>query len=124
VPKTVLLPSKIIDAGDMSTNLTSKVTDIRYLDNIAIQLNWTGSPTGTFVIEGSLDYVPPPSAGGTAVNAGTWNAIPVSPTPAPAGSADSQLIELNQKAFPFIRTRYVKTSGTGTCNAYISGKAV
>lgn len=120
--KNFLSPVKIIDAGDMSqASITSSVTDIRYLDNVSIQCIFTGTPTGSFALEGSLDYY---KINGAVQNTGTWTPITLSSTPAASGSAGNILLDLNQLSFPYIRVVYTKLSGTGTLNVYISGKAV
>lgn len=119
--KNVLPPFAIISSGDMSqSSLTSTVTNIQYMDNICISLVWTGSPTGTFAVQGSLDHQQ--DALGNIITAGNWIALGLSPNPAATGSAGSTLIDLNQLSFPYIRVVYTKTSGTGTLNAKIGGK--
>jgi hypothetical protein len=106
-----------IAAGDMSGSLTSKVSDISGFDNVAVQLVWTGTPTGTFAVQGSLDYNPQ-------LATGTWTALTLSSSPAAAGSASNVLLDLNQLSFPWIRVVYTAVSGSGTLNAYIAGKMV
>lgn len=120
--KNFLPPNLIVNGGDMSqATITSDVTDIRYLDNISIQCIFTGTPTGSFALEGSLNYY---KINGAVQNTGTWTPITLSSTPAASGSAGNILLDLNQLSFPYIRIVYTKTSGTGTLNVYISGKAV
>lgn len=120
--KNFLSPVKVIDAGDMSqATITSSVTDIRYLDNVSIQCIFTGTPTGSFALEGSLDYL---RVNAQVTNSGTWTPITLSSTPAASGSAGNILLDLNQLSFPYIRIVYTKSSGTGVLNVYISGKAV
>jgi hypothetical protein len=119
--KNVLAPHNIITAGSMSGALTSDATSIQYMDNICIELVWTGTPTGTFSIEGSLTYQT--NSVGTGVsNAGTWVPITLTPPPAATGSAGSILLDLNQLSFPYIRVKYSPTSGSGTLTATIGGK--
>lgn len=121
--KNFLKPFKIINAGDMSTaSLISSVTNIQYMDNICIELVFTGSPVGTFAVQGSADY--DQDAQGVVLNAGNWVALTLSPSPAATGSANSILIDMNQLSFPWMRVVYTKTSGTGTLNAYIGGKMI
>jgi hypothetical protein len=121
--KNTLPPFKVITAGDMSqASLTSLVTDISTLDNIAIEMVFSGSPTGTFAVQGSLDYAQ--DYMGNVTNAGNWTPLTLSPTPVSSGSAGTILINLNQLAFPYIRTVYTKTSGTGSLTVFISGKQV
>lgn len=108
-----------------TTAITSAVTNIQYLDNIGIQLNWTGTPNGGAVLQVSVDYAQVNMGGVPVVtNAGTWNTITTSADAAPAGSASSFFYNIGQIAAPWIRLVYTNTSSTGTLNAFICGKAV
>lgn len=120
--KNALTPHQIITAGDMTGNITSDPTNIQYLDNVSIQLNFTGTPTGTFSVQGSLDYQQA-SPYAKAVT-GNWIDLTLSPAPAASGSASQILLDLNQLSFPWVRVVYTFSSGTGSLDAYISGKAV
>lgn len=121
--KNILVPFQIVTSGSMAGNLTSAVTDITKIDNVGIQLIFTGTPTGEFFVDGSLNYSPA-NNGAKLANAGDWVAIDLPSSALAAGSASSILLDLNQLSFPNIRVRYVRSSGTGTLNAYISGKGV
>jgi hypothetical protein len=105
----------------MVSTITSNVTNILYLDNVSIQLNFTGTPTGGFAIQGSLDYA---VENGTPTNAGNWVPLALTPNPAAAGSAGTILLNLTELSFPWIRVVYTPSSGTGTLDAYISAKQV
>lgn len=121
--KNVLVPFQTITNGDMSAaSITSLVSEIQYLDDIAIQMNWSGSPVGTFAIQGSLDYAQ--DYAGNVTNAGNWIALTLNPIPAATGSSGNWLVNLDGLSFPAIRLVYTKTSGTGTLNAFISGKEI
>lgn len=110
-----------IAAGDMSqATITSSVTNIQFLDNIGIQLTFTGAPVGTFEVQVSADYAQDDN--GNVTNAGNWTSITLSPSPAAAGSGSTIYIDMNQLSAPWIRVKYTKTSGTGTLNGYITGK--
>lgn len=109
--KLSLPPFHSIASGDMSGNLTSKVSDISNADNVAIQLIFTGTPTGTFAVQGSLDK-------------NTWTALSLSPTPGATGVAGNILLDLNQLSFPYIRVVYTASSGAGSLDMWISGKMV
>lgn len=100
-----------LSAGDMSGNLVSAVTDIRWLDNIVMYLAFTGTPEGSFSVEVSPDQV-------------TWYALDLVPAPIATGVAGGHRIELNQLSDPYIRASYTATSGTGSLTVTIAGKMI
>lgn len=110
IGKRVLAPYHIIKAQSMVGNILSPVTSIQYGDNVGIQLNWTGTPNGSFFVQVSLDNV---------------NFIPITlPTPVTAaGTASSAYISLNQLDAAYIQFGYTAASSTGTLDAYITWKA-
>ena len=122
--KNILTRYQLITNGDMSqASITSPVVAIQYMDNIGIQLDFTGTPTGAFEIQGSADYQQ--DAEGNVQNPGFW--IPIGPlsSPATVTGVDGQIfIDINQISAPWIRVVYNKTSGSGTLNAYITGKEI
>lgn len=120
--KNSLPKFQIITAGNMSGNLMSSVTNIEYMDNIGIQLNFTGTPTGTFAVQVSIDYVQ--DAQGNVTNAGNWIALSLTPAPTAAGSANQIYIDINQLSAPWIRTIYTAGSSTGTLNAFVTAKMI
>lgn len=112
-----------IVSGDMSlATITSSVTSIKRLDNIGIQLNWTGTPTGTFQVQISADYAQDNQ--GKITNVGNWIPLVLSPAPAASGSAGNAYVDINQISAPWIRVVYTKTSGVGTLNGYLNGKTI
>lgn len=119
--KNFLPVIQVITAGDMSANVTGPATNISYLDNVAMQLNFTGTPTGTFSVEGSLDHK---EYNGQIVSAGNFIPLSLATTPVASGAAGQILLDLNQLSFPYIRIVYTRTSGAGSLDAYISAKAV
>lgn len=121
--KNVLVPYHVINAVTMGGSITGAATNIQYLDNVSVQLIFTGTPTGTFTIEGSLNYSENPYDH-SQINAGTWTAITLPTTASASGAAGDILIDLNQLSFPWIRIKYTRSSGTGTLDAYVSAKAV
>jgi len=126
--KSNLKRFKTITTGDMSqATLTSAVTAIEFLDNIGYQINFTGSPVGTFSVQISADY--DQDQNGNVINAGQWITVPVqqngtSYTLIPTSLGSPMFLDLNQLSAPFIRLIYTKTSGTGTVNAFVCGKMV
>lgn len=94
----------------MSGNLASTAIDIRYVDNLAVQFNFTGSPSGTFFINGSIDGV---------------NWAPIAITPSLTTSSSPALANLNFLGFAYIQPGYTFTSGSGTLvSVLVSGKMV
>jgi len=108
--KRILQTYSMITDGDMSGDITGTAVNIQNLDNLAIQLVFTGTPTGTFSVQGSVDN-------------STYIDVTLSPSPVASGSGDSILINMNNVAFTWIRVKYNRTSGTGTLNANIVAKA-
>lgn len=109
--------------GDMSlSSITSPATNIQFLDNIGIQFNFTGTPTGTFQVQVSADYEQ--DAEGNITNPGNWVPLVLTPTPVAAGSAGSVYVDITMHSAPWMRVAYVKTSGTGTLNSFITAKMV
>lgn len=119
--KNNLQSYQIITAGDMSADITSAVTNIQTLDNIGIQLNWTGSPVGVFEVQVSIDYAQ--DNFGNVINAGHWTPIDFQVGPSTTDGSPIYL-DLNQLSAPWIRTFYDRTSGTGTLSAYITAKMI
>lgn len=112
MPKDVIVPLHILKAGSMSGNLTSDTINVQYLDNIGIQVSWTGSPTGTFQVRGTVDGV-------------NFIALTFDPVlEAATGSADSFLINLNQFPFKSYQVGYVAGSGTGTLDVWATEKGI
>lgn len=115
------LPSRLGDAGlnliaagvmTGTSVLTSPVFNAQNLDNVGIQVDWTGTPTGVIQVLGSIDTV-------------NYHAFSFSPALAqPAGAAGGYLISLNQIPFPYIKLQYTNTSGTGVLNAWLSAKDI
>lgn len=102
----------LINAGVMTgTNvLNSQTFNLQNLDNIGLQVEWTGTPTGTIEVMCSINNI-------------TFYALTFDPTLAqPSGSASGYLINLNQVPFPYLKVRYTNSSGVGVLNVWLSGK--
>lgn len=121
--KNALLPYHLIVAGDMSGDVTSNPTNIQFLDNCSVEIDFTGSPTGTFTVEGSLTYKAN-ALTGVQQAPGFWIPITLSPIPIASGSSGQILIDMDDLSFPWIRVVYHRTGGTGTLDVYISGKSI
>ncbi len=121
--KNTLTPYQIFNAVTMGASATSPVIVIAYMDNIGIQLQWTGTPVGTFSFEVSLDYAAS-QPGGAVSNSGTWIPLNVSPAITAAGVDDQAYVDINQSGATAIRIKYTRTSGTGSLTGYVAAKQV
>ncbi len=119
--KNNLLKFQTITNGDMTTALTSAVTNIQFLDNIAIQLDFAGTPTGTFQVQVSVDHAQ--DNNGNVTVAGSWVPLLLSSNPVAAGTSGTIYIDLNQLSAPYMRVTYTGT-GAGTLNAFVSAKTI
>jgi hypothetical protein len=99
-------------AGAMASTNTiySQIANVSQLDNIGLEVTWTGSPVGTFSVMGSNSGI-------------NFEALTFTPALAqPVGSADGYLINLQQYPFTYLMLEYTNTSGTGTITVYGQGK--
>ena len=109
--KNTLAPYTIMNNVDVTSGAaTSLVTSIKHLDNISIQINFTGTPVGTFYVELSDDNV---------------NFVPMtlSPVPVASGAPGSIILEITQLASIYLRVRYAG-SGAGAVTALITAKMI
>lgn len=120
--KRILPAFKLLSAGSMAGNLTSTPLDIKNLDDIGIQLNFAGSPTGTFQVQVSADYQA--SDAGNVTNAGNWINLTLSPAPVASGSAGNVYIDIATISSPWLRVAYTQSGGTGSLDVWATGKAI
>lgn len=91
---------------------TSLPINIKNVDNVGLQLIWTGTPTGTFTILHSPD--------GT-----LYDSITVNPSiTQPAGSAGHWSVVLQQDPYQWVQVQYVNASGSGTVDVKTCAKDV
>lgn len=113
---------QVITNGDMSqSSLTSQVTNINQLDNVAYQLNWSGSPVGSFQVQVSIDYNQ--DEFGNVTNAGHWTPLALSGGASTSGGSPI-FINVSQIGAPWIRVVYTRTSGSGTLQAWVAAKMI
>lgn len=118
----LLKPVHLINAASMAISITSEAQEIQNQDNIGIQLNWTGTPTGPFAIQISADHLQ--DIEGNIQVAGHWITLPLSPAISASGSPDSAYIDLNQMSARYMRIVYTSVSGAGTLDAFVMAKGV
>lgn len=88
---------------------------------INYSVSWTGSPVGTFTVQGSDDYSE--YADGSVKNAGTWNTLPTTPAVTASGAPGNGMIEVVTFCHA-IQLVYTATSGTGTLQAIVTGSVL
>jgi hypothetical protein len=108
--KNVLFPFHLTTDASMGASVTSASVNVQWLDNIYFTVNFTGTPTGTFAVQGSGD-------GGV-----NWQNIRLLTNPVASGAPDTVGIEINQAPMPLIRVVYTRVSGTGNMNIYVTAK--
>ena len=117
--KHVTKPTKIIDAGDISGNLTSTVVNVENLDKGSIHVEWSGtSPVGTITVEARNrnpqdNTTTPP-----------WIELNFGSTISVSGNTGDHQLIFNELPFTEFRVQYVATSGTGSITATTTLKTV
>lgn len=120
-----VLKNKIATAQTLAASFNSLPTMIPFGDNCAYQVNvTTTNSTGTFSVQGSLDYVQ--QTQDTKGVAGNWIDLSLGGgTPTVAAANDTILINLNQLPFNAVRIAYTSTiAGTGTADIYVMEKQI
>lgn len=88
------------------------VAALTRIDNIGLEISWTGTPSGTITVNGSN--------GGVNFYSLTFSPAITQPTGSPGG----YLIDLNQYPFRFLMLQYANTSGSGAITAILSGRSL
>jgi hypothetical protein len=106
------IPSGNPSGSMASTNtIYTQIVDVSRMDNIGLEINWTGTPVGTISIEVS--------------NSGI-NFYPLSDFSSsisqPSGSASGFVLALLQLPYKYFFIQYVNSSGSGTLKAYCQVK--
>jgi hypothetical protein len=99
----------ISNAADISANYTSESVDISFANGFAVQMQWTGTPTGTLRIQGSLDGI-------------LFSNVP-SGSVALAGVAGDTLFNTSYPVhYTHVRVSYTAAAGAGTLTVRVGGK--
>lgn len=102
--------------------LTSKAVNILGLDDIGIQFNFTGTPTGSFEIQVSIDHVE--DAEGNVTVPGNWVPLVFSSSPVASGQVGSIYLDIFGLSSPWVRGVYTNASGVGVLDGFICGKMI
>jgi hypothetical protein len=114
VAGVVTILSKALGAGGNAYTLAASGTGV----SVSGATFTAGTlPTGTFDIQGSLDYLAQIQGLVTTAN---WASITVDPVPAAAGAAAHFSINMGQTVYPFIRLVYTRVSGNGLLDCLVS----
>lgn len=124
------LPGRIVNSLGL-TNMTGAAVvlgptgavDMLSVDtNASIEIQITGTPTGTLTLEGSNQYEPITNASATFVPLAAGAINPA--LPAVAGAAVSYIGNLTAQALAckWVRLRYVNSASTGQLNAWFHGR--
>lgn len=98
----------------------SNPTNIDYLDNVGIQVVWTGTTVGVLEVYGSNDDANA-QQGKYPTN---WSKFEFGATINVDTTNSDLLIHMNQVPYSWIALKYTATSGTGTMTATITCKEV
>ena len=107
-PLSGALAGVMSGAGTIYTNILG----IRQTDTQGLEINWTGTPTGTIQIMVSNS--------GINFNALTFSNPPLAQ---PAGSSGGYVVSLTDIPFQYLFIQYTNTSGSGLITAYSQCKA-
>jgi len=99
----------ILDGTDLSTDIASNAINVARCIAYSIQIVFTGSPTGEFKLQGSLDDDGDPT---------NWTDITGSEESVTA--AGDLLWNAQGVGYKYVRLVYTSTSGTGTMTVYRS----
>lgn len=100
-------PSGLVNGAMASTNtIYSQIVDISRMDNIGLEVTWSGTPNGDFSVNVSNS--------GINFYALTFDPVLAQPT----GSAGGYAVNLNQFPFKYIMLKYVNSTGTGVLTVY------
>lgn len=100
---------------NMSSSLTSNMSNVEQLDTASIHVTWTAGPAGTFVLEARNGGFPAPNTAlPQAKYNDSWYAVDVGSAITITALDSELLILLNELPFTDIRLRYTPSSGAAT----------
>lgn len=120
--KNELSSYKIFDAGDASGDLDNfaNPTNVTWLDNAGITVQWTGTPVGVIEVYVSNDKAGPfPNH-----PVQNWQLLDFGTSIVVDNTNSSIVINMNQLPFVWLALKYVRGSGSGTLSAQMTVKEV
>jgi hypothetical protein len=111
--KNVVKSYKMIDAGDLSGNITSSTTNVINLDKASVHLNWSGtSPVGVITVEARNG------------EGDSWYELDMGSTMNISGNSGNHQLLFLELPVTDIRIVYTFSSGVGTLDATFTSKVV
>lgn len=111
----------IIDAGDMSGDLTSSVISLDQVYGYSVQAVFTGSPNGTLKLQCSDD---PGSAERAPLGSGVTNWTDITGATFSITGAGDATFNVNLAFYKWARLVYTRTSGSGSLTARCNTKGM
>jgi uncharacterized membrane protein len=93
-----------------TSTIYTNILDLTLMDNIGLEVTWTGTPTGTLQLMGSNS--------GAAFYALTFSPV----LGQPAGASGGYLIDVVQYPFTYFMIEYTNVSGTGAVTAWLTAR--
>lgn len=118
--RPIFTPHSVITSQSMGASVTSDITIIQNLSMVSYELNWSAGSTPVGLAEVQVSNTYSQNGDGTVKNAGSWTTIASS---AVSGNSGTGFFDIDAIASYAIRLKYTRTSGSGTLNAVIAGKA-
>lgn len=119
ITETVTDAGFVVSGMSAGTDIYSKYVNVEGLERGSFQYQWTSSnAVGTFTVEVSNNY-------DKARDTGDWDPwTPATTITNPSSNNGDKVIDLGFICFRWVRMKYVRTSGTGTLNAWFNGRGV
>ncbi len=103
-----VLNQLVLDAEDMSDDITSDPIDVGEVGGFAVHSEFTDAPVGTLVISASNDLDM------TFIAIDSYS----------VAAAGSRLVNVEMPRYKYIKVTYTSTSGTGELSVRVSGKQI
>jgi len=111
-------PDSVSQAVTGTSVYRSVKTNIHNLADTSYDMAWTGTPSGTVIVQ--VSNKPNPDD----LSDTGWKTLTLAvPFTNPAGAAGGDTIDLAGLPFHWVRLKYTNASGSGTLAAWIVGKA-
>lgn len=119
--KRFLAPYVLVNNVAMAGAFQSSPFSIALFDRATVEMLFTGTLTGTVVIQVSNDNQASPAYLNPAENPPNWYPIPLGLNPL-SGGGDNYFIDFTETGMPWIRISVNITGGVGNLIAVVTGK--